>query len=197
MATAIFTPANYFEPLNWEVVFGRTAPVEIDVGCGKGNFLVWAARTRPAHNFLGVDRQLVERLRPTDRKVQRAGVPNVRLLRLEFGYLIGKLIPDHSVTAYYVFFPDPWPKRRHAKHRLVNTEFAGHLARTLRPGGVVNVATDDENYFQQIQKVMTQSGRFMSEPPAVLPEEACTEFEMVFRAQGVPIHRSRWMKPPG
>lgn len=189
-ATAIYKPASYLDPLEWGSVFGRSAPVEIDVGCGKGNFLAWMAGTKPERNFLGVDRQLV-RLRKVDKKVQRAGLTNVRLLRLEFSYVIAKLIPSASVTSYYVFFPDPWPKRRHEKKRLFNPEFIGELRRTLASGGTVNVATDNAPYFEQIVGLM--SG-FEREPPVPLPEEARTEFEKIFLAKGDPVYRARWRK---
>jgi tRNA (guanine-N7-)-methyltransferase len=191
--TAIYKPGNYLEPLDWHAVFGREAPVEIDVGCGKGNFLAWAARARLDHNFLGVDRQLV-RLRKVDKKVQRHALSNVRLLRLEFSYLISKLIPDTSVAAYYIFFPDPWPKRRHAAKRLFQEAFVTELHRTLCKTGVVNVATDDAPYFAQITGLMNANVLFRSEAVEILPEEAQTEFEKIFLAKGHSIHRARWRK---
>jgi len=190
LPSALYKPDNYLDPLDWRAVFGREAPLEIDIGCGKGNFLAWAARTRPGHNFLGVDRQLV-RLRKTDKKIQRFKLANARLLRLEFSYLIEHLIPDASVTAYYVFFPDPWPKRRHASHRLFQPAFVEHLRRTLVARGVVNVATDNAPYFEQIVALMTG---FDAEPPEDLPEEARTEFENIFLAKGDAIHRACWRR---
>ncbi|MCX7887918.1 MAG: tRNA (guanosine(46)-N7)-methyltransferase TrmB [Verrucomicrobiae bacterium] len=190
VGSVIYQPESYFVPLEWARVFGRDAPVEVDVGCGKGNFLVWVARNRPEHNFLGVDRQL-KRLRKADKKVQRAGLTNVRLLRLEFGYVIARLIPSASVTAYYIFFPDPWPKRRHAKHRLFRPEFVVELERTLVQGGEVHLATDDAAYFEQIRALM---GGFELLPPLTWPAEAQTEFERIFLARGQPIYRARWRK---
>jgi len=189
----IYQPANYLDPLDWRILFGREAPVEIDVGCGKGNFLTWVAGTKPEHNFLGVDRQLV-RLRKVDKKVKRAGLTNVRLLRLEFTYLIERLIPDASVAAYYIFFPDPWPKRRHAAKRLFQPAFVEQLRRTLAAHGAVNVATDNSPYFEQIVPLMTASVHFNAESPLSLPEEARTEFENIFLSKGDTIHRARWRK---
>lgn len=186
----IYKPANWLDPLDWRQVFGNDHPVEIDLGCGKGGFLVWAAQTRPAHNFLGVERQLV-RQRVVDRKTQRAGLTNARLLRVEAGYFVGKLIPDHSIAAYHILFPDPWPKRRHAKNRLFQPVFVAELSRTLGQGGVVNVATDDADYFVQIRKAMAE--RFAETQPEILPAEAMTEFEKVFVAQGKPIGRAKFV----
>lgn len=191
--SALYKPAGILDPLDWREVFGRVAPLEIDIGCGKGNFLAWAARQRPGHNFLGVDRQLV-RLRKVEKKIHRDGLANVRLLRLESSYLVERLIPDASVAGYYVFFPDPWPKRRHAPNRLFQPSFIAHLRRTLVAGGAVNVATDNAPYFQQIVELMNGSGLFRAEPPLALPEEARTEFEQIFLAKGDSIHRARWIR---
>lgn len=191
--TFLYKPDNYLDPLDWRAMFEREAPLEIDVGCGKGNFLAWAAKTRPGHNFLGIDRQLV-RLRKVDSKLRRNGLTNVRLFRLESSYLITRLIPRSTVTAYYVFFPDPWPKRRHVNNRLFNPGFVTELHRTLVPNGAVNVATDNTPYFEQIVELMNASGLFRTEPPLALPEEARTEFEKIFLAKGDHIHRARWIR---
>jgi tRNA (guanine-N7-)-methyltransferase len=191
--TAIYKPTNWLDPLDWGDLFAHaTRPVEIDIGCGKGGFLVWAAQSRPATNFLGIERQL-DRLRRVDKKVARLGLTNVRLIRVEASYFVGKLVPDHSVAAYHINFPDPWPKRRHAKHRLFQPAFVTDLYRTLGKGGAVNVATDDLDYFSQIQQVMRESGRFREKPAESLPAEARTEFERIFRAQGKPIGRAKFI----
>ena len=169
-----------------------TRPLEIDIGCGKGGFLLWAAGTQPATNFLGVERQLI-RLRKVDKKILDRQLTNVRLLRVEAGYLVGKLIPAQSVTAYHIFFPDPWPKRRHHSRRLFQPVFIQELHRTLKPEGAVNVATDDLEYFAQIQKVMRESGRFCELAAVPLPVEAQTEFEKIFLAQGKSIGRAKFL----
>ncbi len=172
-------------------MFGNDRPVEIDLGCGKGGFLVWVAGQRPGHNFLGVERQL-KRLRKADKKVRRAGLPNVRLLRVEAGYFVAKLVADGSVAAYHILFPDPWPKRRHHRRRLFQPAFVDELYRTLGQGGVVNVATDDLDYFAHIGLVMAE--KFVETQPEVLPAEAMTEFEKIFIAQGKPIGRAQFRR---
>ncbi|MEI8314381.1 MAG: tRNA (guanosine(46)-N7)-methyltransferase TrmB [Verrucomicrobiota bacterium] len=193
METVVYNPSNWLDPLDWSQVFPEpTRPLEIDVGCGKGGFLLWAAGVHPSTNHLGIERQLV-RLRKVDKKVQTRQLANVRLLRIEAGYFVGKLIPLQSVNAYYIFFPDPWPKRRHQANRLFQPEFVADLVRTLKPGGAVNVATDDLDYFAQIQKVMHASGRFCENQADMLPVEAQTEFEKVFIARGRPIGRAKFL----
>ena len=103
--TAIYRPTNWLDPMVLSQIFAESSqPLEVDVGCGKGAFLVWAGQTRPASNFLGIDRQLA-RLSRVDRKVLRAGLTNVRLIRVEASYCIGKLLPTGSVSAYHIYFP--------------------------------------------------------------------------------------------
>jgi tRNA (guanine-N7-)-methyltransferase len=189
----IFRPENWFKPLDWRTVFPREQPLEIDLGCGTGSFLLWAARTYPQRSFLGVER-LLRRLRRVDRKAVRGGLENVRLMRIEATYLISKLIPDSSVSTYHVLFPDPWPKRRHHGRRLISPDFLVEVHRTMTPDGVVNCATDHEEYFQWIQQAFARSARFAEAEPAVLPPEARTEFEKEFVAAGKQVHRSRWLK---
>jgi len=182
-SSVIYTPANWFEPLDWSRVFAVERPIEIDLGCGKGAFLFWAACTQPQRNFVGVDR-LLRRLRRVDRKAVHAGLQNLRLLRIESTYLISKLIPDCSVSTYHVLFPDPWPKRRHHGRRLICAPFLADLRRTLTMGGIVNCATDHEEYFVWIQREFQKDGGFIQGQPASLPEEAWTDFERKFVAAG-------------
>ena len=191
--TNIHTPPNWLDPIDWAAVFASAQPIEVDVGCGKGAFLLWAAQARPDHNFLGIERLLL-RLRKVDKKARRRGLMNVRFIRLEAGYFISKLIPTASVVAYHIYFPDPWPKRRHWPKRLVNAAIASDLWRTLEPGGAVNMATDHQQYFEQMERVMAAMPEFRQEPPLSLPAEAQTDFEKEFLAAGRPVYRARWVK---
>jgi tRNA (guanine-N7-)-methyltransferase len=189
--TFIYKPSNWIDPFDWRDVFGRDGPVEVDIGAGKGAFLTWAAQSRPYHNFLGVERRL-DRVRTMDRKIKRLGLENVRLMRLEAGYLVGKLIPTGSVLAYHIYFPDPWPKRRHQMKRLIQPGFVLDLHRTLCAQGAVNVATDSPEYFRQMRETLDGSSRFDAESADPLPETAQTDFERVFLSEGKAIHRMRF-----
>ena len=122
----------------------------------------------------------------------RAGVENVRLIRVEATYLVSKLIPDNSVSAYHILFPDPWPKRRHRSRRLIGGSFLVEVYRTLTVDGLVNCATDHEEYFEWIQHEFQQSGQFTEQEPTLLPQEAWTDFEREFIAAGKKVHRCRW-----
>jgi tRNA (guanine-N7-)-methyltransferase len=189
----VYTPANWFELLDWKKVFAREQPIEMDLGCGKGAFLFWAAQTQPQQNFIGVDR-LLRRLRRVDRKAVRAGLRNLHLLRIETTYLISKLVPDQSVSTYHVLFPDPWPKRRHRSRRLISAPFLVDVRRTLTMGGIINCATDHEEYFEWMQREFQKDGGFTKGEPALLPEEAQTDFERKFVAAGRQVYRCRWQK---
>ena len=115
-------PANCFQPLDLPAVYGRVAPLEIDLGCGDGSFLAALARESPEKNFLGIER-LLGRVRSACRRIERAGLTNARVMRFEISYAVEHLLPPGSVTAFYLLFPDPWPKRRHAPRRLVTESF--------------------------------------------------------------------------
>jgi tRNA (guanine-N7-)-methyltransferase len=192
-STAIYVPPNWLAPLDWREVFGNEQPVELDIGCGKGSFLLRSAQMNPGTNFVGIER-LLRRARKIDRKVQRLGLQNVRLLRVEAGYLVGYLVPAAAVTAYHIYFPDPWPKRRHHPRRLMSPAFILDLQRTLRDNGTVNSATDHEEYFQWIQRGFLETTGFTEAEPEILSEQTRTDFEREFLSAGKPVYRCRWVK---
>jgi tRNA (guanine-N7-)-methyltransferase len=180
-------PANCFKPLDLAVVYGRVAPLEVDLGCGEGSFLTAVAAENPDHDFLGIER-LLGRVRGACRRIERAGLTNARVTRFEISYAVEHLLPPSSVTAFYLLFPDPWPKRRHASRRLVTQNFLAALHRALVPSGTVRIATDEGRYFQQITRLASESPIFAAMPDA-LKNGATTKFERRFREQGLPIHR--------
>jgi tRNA (guanine-N7-)-methyltransferase len=202
-ATAIHTPSNWLEPLDWRELFGNEHRIELDIGCGKGRVLLWSVQAYPDTNFIGVDR-LLRRLRRIDRKIQRfgAGDPsheqfglhNVRLIRAEASYFVAYLVPKASVSAYHIYFPDPWPKRRHRQRRLMSGAFLRDLHRTLERGGEVNCATDHDEYFRWIQAEFGRSSGFMETNPHVLTEATQTDFEREFLSAGKQIYRCCWVK---
>jgi tRNA (guanine-N7-)-methyltransferase len=190
----IYRPSSWFGRLDWGKVFPRPAPIEIDLGCGDGTFLIESAQRRPEHNFLGVER-LLGRLRKVEKRARRLGLTNARALRIEASYAVQWLFPDESIAVYHVLFPDPWPKRRHWSRRLFQPEFVAQLHRTLQRGGVLNVATDHEEYFQEIlQLCAEQKGFEWMEPETSAAAEVATDFEREFTAEGKTIFRLRVVK---
>jgi tRNA (guanine-N7-)-methyltransferase len=189
----IHRPASWFERLSPDTLFGRTAPLEVELGSGDGSFLVaWAGRN-PERDFLGVER-LLGRIRKLDRKAQRAGLTNLRGLRIEASYCLEYLLPAGSVAALHVYFPDPWPKRRHHKNRLVNERFAELVLLALAPAGVLHLRTDDADYFARMRAVFDAAAGFRpEETPESLAAES-TDFEREFNARGIPTRRASYRK---
>ena len=179
-------PESYLAPLEIEQIFGRRAALEVDLGCGDGSFLAALAHSRPTRDFLGIER-LAGRVRTASRKA--AQLTNVRVLRMETSYAVRYLLPAESVTVFYLLFPDPWPKRRHHRRRIFTTEFLDALAAALVPGGSLRVATDQADYFAQIERIARACHRLQSIPAngeSLLP---ATTFETRFVREGAPIYR--------
>lgn len=196
-SSAILSPSgSWTDNLPLDTLFDQPRrPLEVDVGCGKGRFLLARAKTHADTNFLGIDR-LSGRLRRIDARILREERPNIRLLNLEAAYVIEYLLPATSVTVFYIFFPDPWPKRRHHRHRLFRPAFLDALNRVLVPGGQVHIATDHTDYFLAIAKLFRGDGRFVEAPAFEPSEEERTNFEITFLQKGAPISRGSFKKLP-
>lgn len=191
LATRIFRPTDWIEPLRLAEWFAGGRPLEVELGSGDGSFLAHWAAAHPQVNFLGVER-LLGRLRKLDRKAMRQGLANLRLLRIEASYFLNYLLPPASTQALHVYFPDPWPKRRHRANRLVNPAFVRAAARVLVPGGVVYLRTDDADYFAQMQEVFPGDRPFAAVPTPPELAAVVTDFEREFNARGVPTRRAAW-----
>lgn len=192
----LFRLVSIVEPLDLTAMFPAPQPVEVELGCGDGGFLLARAQKHPERNFIGVER-LLGRIRKIDRKGRRLGLTNLRGVRLEAGYFVEYLLPAASVAALHVYFPDPWPKRRHHRRRLVNDRFPELARRVLAPDGVVYLRTDFAEYFAQMTRVFAANPAFEAAPtPADLAAEL-TDFEKEFVAQGKPTHRAAYrLRPP-
>ena len=191
--TIIVQPASYIERLNVEALFATRQPLEIELGAGDGSFLAQWAALNPGQNFLGVER-LLGRLKKIDRKARRAGLTNVRVLRLEASYFTEYLLPHQSVAAVHIYFPDPWPKRKHRQNRLINKRFAEVLRAPLIPGGIIYLRTDDTVYFAQMQFVFSANRNFEEVPVPLRLAEVLTDFERVFVARKIQTHRTAYRR---
>jgi tRNA (guanine-N7-)-methyltransferase len=125
----------------WRAVFGNARPVEIEIGPGRGDVVAAFAHAYPGVNFFGIEAQPWYADRAQAR-AERLGLANVRVIAADARCVLRNVIPAGSVQAYHVYFPDPWPKKRHEKRRLFAVGVAGDMRRTLVPGGVVYLATD-------------------------------------------------------
>ena len=178
--------------LDLEKIFGRKAPLHVDLGCGDGSFLCAMAQRMPDKNFLGIER-LLNRVRISARKA--ATLDNVRLLRVESSYAVRYLLPAESVEEFYVLFPDPWPKRRHQRRRVFSHDFLDSIVVALKAGGFLHVATDQFDYFQQIESLGRAHPGFeiVRRDDFIFPS---TKFERKFREQRPPIYRRSLRKVP-
>jgi tRNA (guanine-N7-)-methyltransferase len=191
--TVCFRPASYVEPIDLQGLFPEKHPLEVELGSGDGSFLVQWAGLNPTINFLGLER-LLGRLRKIDRKAQRAGLSNVRLLRLEAAYFTEYLLPDESIAAFHIYFPDPWPKRKHRQNRLINEHFTGVLARKLVKHGLVYLRTDDQDYFAQMTRVFSNDKQFEPGPTPETLASVITDFERSFNAEGIETNRAAFRR---
>ena len=165
-------------------LFAKEQPLEVELGSGDGSFLVEYARRHPERNYIGVER-LLGRIRKMERKGRRAGLVNLRGVRIESAYFVQYLLPAHSAAALHVYFPDPWPKRKHRRHRLINDQFPALAREALAPGGTVYLRTDDADYFEQMTAVFGESPLFRKAEPQQELAELLTDFERDFRARGI------------
>lgn len=136
---------------NWEEIFHNPNPVILDIGCGKGHFLVEMAKKHPEKNFLGIE-IYKKGLRNTKRKIQRMGLINVRLIPHEAKFVLENFFHPNEIREVYINHPDPWPKRRHHKRRLINPFFINMLHAFLEERGKIHLATDFEGYAPVILK---------------------------------------------
>jgi len=182
-------PETYFAPIDLLATFGRIAPLHVDLGCGDGSFLCELAQRSPQRNFLGVEKMAS---RVGKAICKSAALPNVRILNIETGYAVRYLLPESSIETFYLLFPDPWPKRRHHRRRIVQPEFLDSIHRALEPGGRIDLATDDLDYFKHMQRVASSANTLeciMHSSFADDAERPQTKFERRFRKQGLPIYR--------
>ena len=168
-------------------LFGRDAPLQVDLGCGDGSFLCELADQFPDKNFLGIER-LTKRVEKVRRKAVK--IDNLRVLGIDSLFAVRYLLPEKSVEAFYLLFPDPWPKRRHQQRRIFTCEFLDAIAAALERNGVLRVATDQVDYFHQMKQLTRNHSQFEIIAPSpsdvLLPS---TKFERTFHQLGVPVYR--------
>jgi len=189
-------------PRPWDAsrLFGREAPLEIEVGSGKGLFLASAAAGVPEHNFLGVEIARKYAHFSAARLAKR-GLTNGAIIHGDAQRLFAELLPDGSLAAVHVYFPDPWWKKRHHKRRLMNERFLRDVARTLTGGGALHFWTDVQDYFDATLALVVQHTPLVG--PLPVPEKPAehdldfrTHFERRMRLDGEPVYRSEFKKPP-
>ncbi len=174
-----------------EAIFARRAPLEIEIGAGKGDFILEYASANPEKNFLAIELSgTVGQLLAV--RCGRAELPNVRVARMDARALVNLMLPDASVAAFHIYYPDPWPKERHIKHRMVSPWFVRNLARALAPDGAIYAASDVKEWAEEIF-AMLEAGAFrriVKEPPGAKR----SGFGRKYMAQGKPVYFASFVK---
>lgn len=188
-------------PWKAETLFGRAAPLEVEVGSGKGLFLRTAAAQRPDVDFLGIEvaRKYAQAAAAA---LAKRGLGNATVVAGDALRVFAELLPDASLAAVHVYFPDPWWKKRHRKRRVMCETLLRDVQRTLLPGGLLHFWTDVEEYFQaSLQLVATTTnlaGPFhVAELPAEHDMAYRTHFERRMRLHDEPVYRAEFRKPQG
>ena len=141
-------------------VFGRPGPVHIEIGSGKATFLLSQAKAQPEVNFLGIERARKYYRYAVDR-IGRWDIKDVRIIRTDAAAFLADHIPDGSIDCFHIYFPDPWPKKRHHKRRFLCAANLGHILRCLRTSGRLQIATDHAEYFEVIEKLIADRAELL------------------------------------
>jgi tRNA (guanine-N7-)-methyltransferase len=175
-------------PFDAEGRFGRRAPLEVEIGSGKARFLLDSARSHPDRDFLGVERSL-SYYRLCRERVARSDLPNASVLRADGRLFVETALGDGSVAAFHVYFPDPWPKKKQRKRRLLDGVFLEVAAARLAPGGILRMATDHPDYGRELETLVQTVGTLESLDWNDLPAPPPTNYELKYAKEGRPIWR--------
>lgn len=188
-------PATQDRQYDFAAIFGNRNPVQLELGVGKGRFLIQQAEQRPDVNFVGVE-WASRYFRLVAERAAKRGLANFRILRDDASHVMRHSIAPQSLHVLHVYFPDPWPKARHLKRRLINELFARQAAQTLVDGGRVCLATDHEDYAQQMEAVFNAAPEFRQVSRAIGEDapEGVTNWEVKFRQQGRTMHKFEYRR---
>jgi tRNA (guanine-N7-)-methyltransferase len=187
-------------PTPWDTaaLFGRHAPLEVEVGTGKGLFLAAAAEAAPEHDFLGIEVSRKYAHHAAGR-LAKHGQTNACLVHGDALQVFRERLPDASLAAVHVYFPDPWWKARHKKRRVMNAAFVGDIERTLVPGGRLHFWTDVQEYFETTVELIKEATHL--EGPLAVPErppqhdlDYRTHFERRTRLSGEAVYRAEFLR---
>lgn len=174
------------------------AELEVEIGCGKGKFLVGRATAEPGINFIGVD-TAGKWMKIGARRGEKRQLDNLTFVRTDARILVEKYLPDGSVSVFHVYFPDPWPKKRHHKRRIAKGSFFTLLQSKLKKNGRIEIATDNHLYYLDIQAEVDALGpvwasRRETVNQRLFCEDFKTSYELKYEAEGRPLYYMELVK---
>lgn len=178
-----------FERFDFEALFGNRNPVALEIGSGKGRFLMTSGAARPDVNFLGIEKSL-HYYRLIEKRLARAALPNTRIVNHDALRVLGEMIPDASISEVHIYFPDPWPRKREQKRRLVRPEIAELLLKVMRSDATGVYVSDHEDAFMAGREVLMHY--FATEDRNALDTPPRTNYEAKYRVEGRPIYEVRF-----
>ena len=182
-----------FVRLDFLQLFRNQNPVVVEIGSGKGRFLIASALEQPDVNFIGIEKSL-HYYRVIRERVGKRGLPNVRLINHDAFLVLQKMFDDNSVSELHIYFPDPWPRKREQKRRIIRPDALAEMRRVLAPGGSGIYVTDHREYFEAAAPLIAQF--FDSETRIPGPDDPPrTNYEAKYRAEGREIFEVRFKKP--
>lgn len=198
LAGYLLTVEDLPRPWSTAALFGREAPLEIEVGSGKGLFMASAASAYPQHNFLGIE-VAKKYARFAASKLAKRELTSAKMMAGDALPVFQDFLPDNSLAAVHVYFPDPWWKARHKKRRVLNEQFLRNVERVLVPGGTLHFWTDVEEYFQTTLALVPQVTKLTGphDVAELAPEHDLdyrTHFERRMRLHGEAVYRSEFRK---
>lgn len=181
-------------------LFPCPRPLELEIGCGIGDFIIQIAAQRPEHNFLAID-IFNQGCRSTCARVEESGLDNIRVMRMEARYLLHHYLGGNSLRELYINCPDPWPKKRHRKRRLVNSEFIDLALYSLEDDGILNFSTDFTDYGEEVAELLSNDPRLsnlnISPYTNNLGDYPVSKYMRRFLDLQQPIYLCRYRKKPG
>lgn len=182
-----------FHRLELETLFGNTNPVILEIGSGKGRFLIATATERPDVNLIGIEKALHYHRLIRDRVLKR-NLPNIRLINHDAFLVMRDMLADASVAEVHVYFPDPWPRAKQQKRRIIRPDALREMRRVLVPGGTGIYVTDHQEYFEAaapfVEAEFPRSERRIPGPD----DPPRTNYEAKYRLEGRPIYEIRFWK---
>ncbi len=188
----------YCLPLNLSQVFGDNAELALEIGFGDGDFLIETAKRKADWNFVGIEIK-VKRFRKAVKRAESEKIKNVKFLVMDARIALEEVFSPNTFSEVYINFPDPWPKERHKKHRIINADFLGKLSRIMRPEGALELASDHEGYVSHTLAVLDETAIFKRACPSPgyvgsLTDRPQTKYEIEFKEKKKEIYYLRFVR---